>query len=588
MNKIKVLLLAFLIALPALRIDAETFTLGSCDHKIASTNGYGSDTAGEIAAALFIPSSRLKTLAGNKITRIDVGLISRINVREVTVWVRKSLTGDNLASGNIERGKLGWNEVILEKPYTIEEDCPGLYIGFNYANTGSSHPVSFIGDCGDYTSWLKTSAGSAWEDMTSKGSLSIEAIVSGESLPKYNLALVSGEISPDPSNGDNSYLVSGTVTNLAVRNITGFRLAVKDGEVTVGATDIRLDVAPGAKASFSAPVQADKRLSGEVTLTIESVFEGEDVDMSDNSLPARVEFTRNVLIEEFTTENCPNCPEGARMVHSVLDSDPLYSVHVVPVCHHSSVGTDWLTRDCDAELLWMYGSSGQVYAPAAMFNRNPTFKKGLTMEKEEPIVALRSEKDIESCIKTCLEVPAHAMIGIQVGDIVETGEESTVEVSVTVLTDAEFAMAYPTLTFYTIEDNIKARYQEGAGTDYIHQHVIRTDNGTWGEPISFTDGSWKKSFTVTIDPTWKKADLSFVAFIANHDSENVNDNLVENVSSAPLKKVSVPSEIEEAVNNQEVIEVLRYDALGNRLSSPAKGLNIVVFSDGSTKKILIP
>lgn len=568
----------------AITMSAQTFTIGGCGHKIATGNGYGSDSPGEIAAALFIPANRLRSLAGNEISRIDVGLISRINVREVTVWVRKSLEGENLASGTIERGKLGWNEVALDNPYSIEKDCPGLYIGFSYNNTGSSHPVSIIGEAGDFTTWLKSTAEGQWEDKTSRGVLSIEAIVTGSHLPKYNLTLDRAEISPDPAGGETCYIVSGTVSNVALEKISGFGLAATDRNGNKAATHVSLEIEPGKTLPFRAVLQSESKFSGPVAVAVETLDEGDDADMADNSVEVPIVFTRNVLIEEFTTERCPNCPEGARMVHEVLE-DSFYASHVVAVCHHSSVGTDFLTRDCDLELLWMYGPSGQVYAPAAMFNRLPIFRKGLTMDHEEPIVALRSEDDIRECIDKAFSIPAHAMVGISIMGERKSEAAATVEVKVTVIADSEFGAENPHLVFYTVEDNVKGRNQEGATGDYMHQHVIRTDNGAWGEEIGLDEGIGSHTFTIDLDPSWDKENISFVAFVANRDPENPDNNIVENVASVCYRD-NAPSLEMEVQQSGSVAVRGYYDIHGQSVGPDAKGFCVIVYDDGTSRKIM--
>lgn len=45
--------------------------------------------------------------------------------------------------------------------------------------------------------------------------------------------------------------------------------------------------------------------------------------------------------------------------------------------------------------------------------------------------------------------------------------------------------------------------------------------------------------------------------------------------------------IEGVTNDSTVTEVSRYDANGNRLAAPAKGLNIVRYSDGTVKKVMV-
>ena len=45
--------------------------------------------------------------------------------------------------------------------------------------------------------------------------------------------------------------------------------------------------------------------------------------------------------------------------------------------------------------------------------------------------------------------------------------------------------------------------------------------------------------------------------------------------------------IEGVTNDSTVTEVSRYDANGNMLAAPAKGLNIVRYSDGTVKKVMV-
>lgn len=574
----------FIAANAGQAIGAETITLGSCNHEIAKGNGYGRDNAGEIAAAIHIPASRLVSLAGNFISRVDVGLISRINVREITAWVRPSLDGANLATGTKERGAAGWNEIILDTPYLIEEDCPGLYIGFTYTSSGTSHPVSILGEAGDYTPWLKVTDDQGWQDMAQKGALSLEAIVTGDRLPQYDLHLLEGHVYPDLQGGDCHYTVTGKVTNLALRDISGFKVRLSDSAGTTAEADVPTRVKNGETVAFTASALADGQFQGNITFAIPELNDGPDADPTNNTVETSLSFPRTVLIEEFTTEKCPNCPKAAEMLHTLLE-DNRYAGRAVPVCHHAGFGTDRLTRECDQELLWMYDMEGQAFAPAFMFDRQPIFEYGYTQERFEPIVAPRSQAMLSDCMEKCLSMPTHAMLSMRITDMTETQEGKTVTVEVTGMSDGTFSLENPTLTFYTLEDNVQASHQEGSGEeDYYHNHVIRTDNGAWGEAVTFTANSFRKQFSITLLPEWNSDNISFAAFIANRDSENVGNNIVENAAFIPFhdKTNTIYS-----TDTTAPSETCRYDINGVRLSSPVRGLNIIVYSDGSTKKVFI-
>ena len=52
-------------------------------------------------------------------------------------------------------------------------------------------------------------------------------------------------------------------------------------------------------------------------------------------------FERKVFLEEFTTENCNNCPAASVKLHNILEL-PEYEGRLIAVCHHVGFETDWL------------------------------------------------------------------------------------------------------------------------------------------------------------------------------------------------------------------------------------------------------
>lgn len=523
------LLIASLVTLQA----QDLMRLGYCEHQIASANGQGSDRAGQISAAIYLPQSRLQSLAGNAISRIDVGLISRINVRDLTVWVRQSLDGDNLASATIARGAVGWNEIELTSPYTIPAQGNGLYVGYTYSNGGSSHPVSFVGEGLSGTSFFRSSADASWQDMASVGCLSLEAIVMGNALPQYDLALNAAVVSPSLTEVQHAYCVSGEVSNMALRDVSGFTLSVSCDTTRVGHISVPVIVRSGMSASFSATFTAPVRLGGQCSVTIETLNDGQDADLGNNTVIAPVAYRRNVLVEEFTTQSCPNCPAGAETLHSVLSAKPEYADRVMAVCHHAGFGTDDFTKPCDTELLYLFNDGGQTFAPAFMFNREPMFDSPIIEGNRDNVTPRDTKAAFMTYVDDLLGSPAHAAVGISIVKTEPTADGIVVTLSVRAEHDGRYTAAHPCLTLYTTEDNVTA-YQSGDGgyiTDYQHQHVIRSCNSAWGDAISWADGQWSRTYTVTLADSWKKSDLRFVAVLANYDSSNNLNNRVENVAS---------------------------------------------------------
>ena len=52
-------------------------------------------------------------------------------------------------------------------------------------------------------------------------------------------------------------------------------------------------------------------------------------DPTNNALDIAMGFKRKVLLEEFTTESCPNCPRVAGYLHAALEN-PEYEARSLP------------------------------------------------------------------------------------------------------------------------------------------------------------------------------------------------------------------------------------------------------------------
>jgi hypothetical protein len=139
------------------------------------------------------------------------------------------------------------------------------------------------------------------------------------------------------------------------------------------------------------------------------------------------------------------------------------------------------------------------------------------------------------------------------------------------------------ITLFLTEDNINAHSQSGAGGSFVHQHVLRSVNDTWGEVLNWSDNNASCNFTFNLDASWKKEDLKVVAIISGYDSSDVTNCVVENAA------VAVPG-TDTGINGYSVDNVRetgRYSLDGRQMTAPQRGLNIVRMSDGSIKKVIV-
>lgn len=518
--KTSVLALLAAASLASTAVAQETSTLGYCAGECSKTGSISTEGNKWVSGAIYLPSDLLANYDGAEITGLRAGLASKVNIDCLQVWVRTELDGDNLgmvefsSSADAKPAK-GWNEGNLEVPVSIDAS-EGIYIGMTYHQKAATNAFSTVGTGLENAFFAQFGQGEEWQDLSASGILSIEALVQGGLSYDYDLGLLSAVLNPNADPMDN--IMTVTVVNNGTNDIDGFTLTTTYTDLDES-FDNHFDItmAAGAKETLSYSIPKMGSLIGEdVAVEISSLDNAEDQQPANNSIKAVATFRKKVLIEEFTTERCSNCPRVAGHLHTVLSSDEFKDV-AVAVCHHAGFYTDTFTQPCDEELVWLYG--GGSYAPAMMFDRAPLFREG------KEVVISPSLQDIEENARLRLSESADVELAMKAA-YDEAAGILTVDVEGK---RGKLNMPNPRLTVYVTEDNVKALFQSGATGEFFHDHLIRAYNSTWGDPIAWDGDSFKASFTFDIDHGWKMEDLKAVAAIGNYNEDNFTDCVINNV-----------------------------------------------------------
>lgn len=511
------------------------YPLGYCNGEVTTNAIIKPSEKGEISGAIFIPSSYASTVSGNQIKAVRAGIGSTRNVDNLKVWVRSQLDGANIGSGTAtEALKQGWNEVALESPVTITPELveSGFYIGFSFEQSFKSAGLAALSAPSEGGMWVKV-CDNAWEDHSSEGTLCIEGLVYGDMLPKINVHIENLTV-------DKWYIVqrgilNGVITlrNLATETVKEIEIEAKiDGIDAPCSTRVNCNLAYDevAKIPFTVSpgyVSDDPReISG--TFTVTAVNGEADEDVTDNTATVRFfvidsAYPRKVLVEEYTTESCSNCPRVAGYLHQVLE-DPQYASNAEAICHHSGYGRDAYTLMADVEYEWFY-SGGSTYAPAMMVDRS------YTKYNDTPIFLPGSPEEIADMIDRRLAEPS--LISVEVSPEID-GDKVKANVSGKLLDPSGFS-ANPRLTVYLVEDNIFTSRQAGAGSSFTHMHVTRDLNDTWGVPLVMdASGNYSYSCSFKLYDDYKLNDMKVVAVVSNYNGNDRMDCGVENVGSAPL------------------------------------------------------
>jgi hypothetical protein len=545
MKKFIITLLALLCLYGTGNAQVSYLTLGYCDGNMNTSGTIGSSEKDIwVQGAIYVPASAVNVYAGNSIDSIRAALASKLNIDTLDVWLRSSLDGPNLASGRLTKETTpaiakGWNRIALSTPYKITGDnTTGLYIGYSYHQKGSSFGLSVLPTPTKNGLFIKLGAAD-WQDRSAEGVLCVEAMIFGDKLPKLNLTLKSIDVQPVFVIDKGVLAVTANVKNIATQTVTGFDFTGKvtgmDDAYTVH-VDSTLAYNEEKTITFTlhpviTSVVPDKR---EITISISKLNEGIDANLLDNALVdsfavVQHDYTHNIIIEEFTTERCPNCPRVAGYMHEALAKDK-YAGRAFAICHHSGFYTDWLTATCDDDYLWFYNAGGSTYAPGVMVDRK-------TFEKTTPVFCPTSEPELEIYMDNRLANPAYASVNIKAS--VDANDNHLLHVNVTgERSKADFTVNPARMTVFIVENNIKARNQAGADDTYTHQHVTRAVNTSWGEELQWNDNSYDYSCDFTMSDTWNKDNLDIIAFIGDYDANDAKACTIANCNGIHFSEVS--------------------------------------------------
>lgn len=290
-------------------------------------------------------------------------------------------------------------------------------------------------------------------------------------------------------------------------------------------------------------------------------------------------YKRMVLIEEFTTEKCPNCPSCAAMLEEVM-AMPEYAGRLIAATHHAGYYTDWLTTDADTEYKWFYNYKS-TYAPAIMFDRFPFFetkgRPGTDQRKPTPLATMQTINNFTKYIGKRLDVKAH--VGFYL-----TGEydnANTIKVRVSGVRDSIFTETQPRITVFLVENNIKAQNQAGAGSGFIHNHVLRTYNSVWGDVINWNGDSFDYECTLSMKPDWNRDNLQLIAFVHAYDAENPGNCVIENARMIDFETI-LGIEDATAEGSVEKTEYFTIDGIRTDAAMPGLYIEKKTYTDGKT------
>lgn len=490
-------------------LQSNEYVIKSCGDDIYGLGGISQKVSIKIMNKVLKENAMI--LSGNEITRINYGLGSGENnitgISNVRVFVTEDPEGNDVVSQTIDDANSttkGWHEVVLDTPYKITDK--EFYIGYEAELDAGYYGIG-TGD-GNYeltTFYIYDDVSKKWylQTWTSNyGIASIYAVAEGDVVPDKSSLSVSLVSSPIYVKSGEETAVAFKVTNTGFDKVSNVDVTYSfNGEEET--QEVQLDLSQGS----------NKTITMRHTFTVESGVESkeieikvtpkekEDIDMSDNVLKvyaniyadgASLSGERKVLFEQFTTENCGNCPTGDQIITNALAK--YTNGEVIRMSHHSGYYADKLTIEYGEVMSSYFYNDNGSYAPACMIDRK--FREnypGYSGSAPGPVFSV-SQDYIRNAVDGDLAMPLFATVNLNT-----EYNESTRELNINVSGKCALKLANPYLNIIMTEDGINGNQSGAAGT-WTHYHAVRASlTDLTGVPVTFdSDGNYSYQTTYKI------------------------------------------------------------------------------------------
>ncbi len=531
--------------------------LSYVDGEAGTYIGFGEATPIAVSGLAYFPSETLSAYQGQTVARIDVNLANAgantVNSLKVCIWTDTTNHATNPAyEQTVSNVTDGWTEVLLTTPYTIGTDP--IFIGYTVDGVGyilgtestpNNEPNGYgdiIGDSNGYTHLSAYNFG----DLGIKAWVGVIDPVEAEAL-----SINTDEVVPV---GETN--ISGTIKNKGTDAISSYDVTYSiDGTESTVYNVTGVNITPGETADFTHNIPADFAAGTHtLSITISNVNGGGETNLDNNTLTKEitaVENLRTVLLEQFTTENCPNCPPVLLKIEDLIDNNE----HIIMMAHHAGYGTDFLTvPESQAHEEFF---NGNAFAPAGMFDRHYNGLDNDEYEGPDPGPVFWDGEyngKFYGQIKANerLRVPATLSVGIKG---INDGGELTLAVSGEFFESTTHDVG---VSLWITEDHINAQNQANGGANWVHRYSVRgAISERLGDPISTSTNAgdtYTAEYTYTLDGSWNADELYLVAFVNDMNASDVNDRTVLNAVQVKLSELE-PLGIDENISEATSVKV---------------------------------
>lgn len=620
---------------PATRATAWEYFTYTKDNETATSFGIALK-AETIDCAIFVPGS----YEGKRIEEINFYLRSSTVVSDVKTWISTTLPSSASSAelcvdvtDPIGLYEEGVNTVKLASPYTIP--AKGCYVGYTFTVTSvtsqlGQYPVIITdqGNGDEGGMYLKSPSINGWVNGKQYGNLPTVLYITGDNYPENGASIPSTFKQVNTTSGNTEANAVITVTNRGVNNIKSLSYTIKDvasGNVSEEKnieipSDVEFSLNSSMNLNIPMPAEQEyKKYVKEITITKVNNVANEisDATSTGNLFVVSSIVPRKVVEEEVTASGCPYCTRGIAGMEAMAD---MYPDNWIGIAIHGSVNwtdpmviSDYnevnlptslpgalLNRSVEVDPY--FGSSGNMLGISddikELINTYPEAEvtvKPVWKDESQNVITVNT--DVKFVINN-VEAP-YALGYVLVADGLKgtssnwmqyngyygaTGAESepyiyewtkkgeyVTSVRGYCVPQDEMVYDHVAIAAKSVNKGIEGSITAPLVAEQIQSHQVEFD---------LTNGI--KSYTTKEELVQDKSKLKVVAMLINTQTGEIIN--ADEKEIAPYGSSGISDATTEAA---DATEIARYSIDGTMLSAPAKGINIIKMSDGTTRKVIV-
>lgn len=515
--------------------------------------------------AIRLTEDMLKAYKGKKISAVEVGLSESTN--GVMPVICKDDNRNLVADQDAFDLESGWQKMQLTKP--VEIDGSALYVGCAYKGD------TFLGFAQGSMSGIYLDQGNGFQLEQGLENLifCVRLHIEDAQLPMNAFV-----IAPDALDADKgeTVTISGDLVNTSPEEIWHLSLKYYIDNELVAEKDYNRQLAKGELMNFEQSIKVPE-VPGEYTLDIIA----KDLNsMADAAYVKQINlyvmgegFERRVVIEEGTGTWCPWCVVGIVGIEKMKEK---YPDNFIAIGVHA---------DDEMSNIENYEPIQSMFTsyPSALVNRLYTvYPSEYSLQEEIEKYMKKAKAKVEASMYQ--DESEHNTVVVDTKTIFGAKADNHYGLSYAVIENK--VGPYRQANGYSGSDSPMGGFESmGARVSWLYDDVAR---GLYGS-VDGVSGSLPDKIDANTEYEYSYK-IQLPSNISNYDNVEVVVMLIDQINgeivnaakcSCMIKPNAISSVVEDAAT------VVRYiDAAGRGSDKPVKGLNIIQYSDGTSRKVL--